>query len=170
MSASAISRQIGAKRSEVNSILYQYKGDLFRKIGSSPPLWSGLGSSSVGPYQDEHLHRSIGKNLHIDFPGGDWVISIQITDGSRNDPLVESIRRGPRLRDITVSRHVFSSREHLSSNGDSDDAVIAIAASTLVWEMFKELPSEDQTSFEWGEALRDVYLSLASSIRSKPAE
>ena len=171
MSAPGIARILKVERSEVNSLLYRYKGELFKKSDGAPPQWTLLDSSSSTsrPYLDHHLTRELSSDIHVDLAGGDWTITILLSDSSRNDPIVEIVRSGLRKRIIAVSRHVFSTDQETSGNHGSSDAAIAIAASPLVWEYVQSFEGETPMDFDWGLALKDVYLSIAAGIKSEAA-
>jgi hypothetical protein len=85
---------------------------------------------------------------------------------SINDPIAEVERIGKRERIISVSDSILSSVEDSESLNNQNDAIIAIASSSLVWEIYQDLVNDHghDMEFDFQAALRDVYLSIAANV------
>lgn len=167
-SASQIARQLGLKKSEVNSTLYRGKGSLFCSKGETPPFWSLLEKNqNDGNSQHKLLIRRVEGTIHIDFPGGDWELEVQMADMSRNDPVALVERMGERKRLITVSHQVVSHQGRFSLDEKSiPDAAVAIAASVLAWEIFQSFEAQDRESFDYEMAVSNIFLSISAHALS----
>ena len=165
-SAKQISRDVGCDKSEVNSILYSHKNTLFKLHETSPPTWTILRQSveKIKLNSTQFTTLKTSEELHVDFQGGDWKVIIQVTESSRNDPVVHLERTGPRAALIQVSSSVVNNME-LDSKFHPD-VVMALASSALAWEIAMQSDAVLEEKFNFETALKDIYLSL--SVAGKP--
>jgi DNA-binding Lrp family transcriptional regulator len=167
-SAKEIAKFLNVERTVVNSFLYSAKGEIVLKNNDRLPLWRVL---KVTTPVENKVRKLIAKNtnqnkIHIDFHGGDWILEIRTVMSSINDPIAEVERIGKRERIISVSDSILSSVEDSESLNNQNDAIIAIAASALVWEIYQDLVKDHDydMEFDFQAALRDVYLSIAANV------
>lgn len=167
-SAREIAKGLKEEKSEVNSILYSKKNVLFIMSATSPPRWSVIQASQQKiklPTANFKVLKT-SEPIHIDFQGGDWKITITISDLSRNDPAVSLERTGPNSALIRVSSSVIGETEVDSENFPS--AALALAASALAWEIAVQSDAVLEENFDFALALRDIYHSFgAHQLRSK---
>lgn len=165
--AREIARALGVERGEANSVLYRARGSVYQCSDEPPPRWRLLETqpaqrsarSSFGLIEDV-----LDGDIHIDLPGGDWLLRIQVGNLSINDPIAIVESRGPRSRIITVSHQVG---RHGDAHDTSDfTAILAVAASMLAWEAAKDfVRRHPEIPFDFESAMRDVYLSAAAHLR-----
>ena len=104
--------------------------------------------------------------IHIDFQGGDWALTIQISETSRNDPVISLERTGPNSAIAKVSSSVIN--DTTSGTDIFPDAALALAASALAWEIAIQSDAILEEKFSFQDAIKDIYLSLgAHDIRTK---
>lgn len=166
--AKSLARSLGATRAEINSALYSGLGREFRIFETNPPTWAVVDSSQT---QRKALTRfqQIDEEIHVDAPGGDWKMKIQISEMSVNDPVAIVESYGERSRLITVSTAVARSSDPTE---EVPDACIAIASAMLAWEILTSLTERGITHLEFSHLLRDVYVSVGAHSRAlsdKPA-
>jgi hypothetical protein len=170
-SAHALALEMGVSRTQINSALYHGLGRIYALTGDAPPLWRLLVEQSSASRAIAHpeplVHPS--ETVHIDFSGGDWELSIAVRPASRNDPIaiVETI--GPRKRAVIVSDYVIPKGD-AGATGTLHPAVLTVAASMLAWEIADHLNERGHTGpFDFGRAVRDIYLSLLAHTRKNGA-
>lgn len=157
--ASEIAGSLGVDRREVNSVLYQGIGRSYCRSGDQPPRWSPIQfQRSQSAFTPGHSIPAISHHdFHIDFAGGDWKLRIVVDDASRNDPIARVEALGERHRLITVATHASG-----QMNGPIlPPAAIGIASSMLAWEIHQSLRERGIEAFHFGEAVRDIFLSLS---------
>lgn len=160
--ARAICKFVGADKTSVNSILYRLKGEKVRKIEGTPPKWSLLNLSSSEKTVAPKISK-FGKfedPIHIDLMGGDWEVTVRISDQSINDPVFKVERLGLRKRVILVSRELIDSQ--VTTNTQTiPTSVAAIVATAIVWEFLLENPNQFSENFDYAALMKDVILSLS---------
>ena len=166
--ARQIAKALFSEKSKINSILYAQKNKLFILHETTPPTWS-LKMSDVKTVNFSTNKFNVLKTstpIHIDFQGGDWALTIQISDSSRNDPVVSLERTGPNSALAKVSSSVIS---EITSDSDSfPDVVLALSASALAWEIAVQSDAILEEKFNFQDAIKDIYLSLgAHEIRTR---
>lgn len=164
MSAAEIARSLGLTRAAVNSELYSQLGRRYRQSEEQPPRWSLLlddVGATVGAARPPRLLAS--RDFHIDFAGGDWRLRIQVGENSRNDPIARVEYMGERHRLITVAAYACGS----VTDAALPDAAVALAASVLAWEIHQDLRERGIESFHFEEAVRDIFLSLATQSQQE---
>lgn len=162
-SAREIARALGIERGEANSVLYRLRGQVFTCTSDPPPRWSLTTTKVQGSQGSLRLVQEIvGEAIHVDLPGGDWLLTIQVGNMSINDPIALVESGGRKVRTITVSHQVVEE----GANSTSFHAVLAIAASMLAWEA-SEVAREEypHIPFEFETAVRDIYLSAAAHVQ-----
>jgi len=166
--AKQIAKALSSEKTKVNSILYAQKNKIFTLHETKPPTWS-IKSDDITTVKLSTARFSILKTsepIHIDFQGGDWALTIQISDTSRNDPIVSLERTGPNSAIAKVSSSVIN-----ETNSDPNvfpDASLALAASALAWEIAIQSDAILEEKFSFQDAMKDIYLSLgAHDIRTK---
>jgi hypothetical protein len=166
-SAHELAKSLDVTKSEVNSCLYYGRGIDFLVDSDRPPRWR-LFDDKVISHEPIRLHRHIDGFAHVDFYGGDWNLEIRMAERSRNDPIASVESLGRRSRLIVVSNHVVSAREQEFQNDRPGlpDSAIAIAASVLAWEIFKELAVERTEDFDFQLAITQILLSIAAHARN----
>jgi hypothetical protein len=166
--AKQIAKALSAEKTQVNSILYSQKNKSFTLHETKPPTWS-LKSDTSAEIKLSTTKFSILKTsdpVHIDFQGGDWALTIQISDTSRNDPVVSLERTGPNSAIAKVSSSVIN--ETKSECNFFPDVALALAASALAWEIAIQSDAILEEKFSFQDAMKDIYLSLgAHDIRTK---
>lgn len=166
--ARQIAKALSSEKTKVNSILYSQKNKSFTLYETKPPTWS-IKSESTAEIKLSSAKYSIlntSEPIHIDFQGGDWALTIQISDTSRNDPVVSVERTGPNSAIAKVSSSVIN--ETQSESAVFPDVALALAASALAWEIAIQSDAILEEKFSFQDAMKDIYLSLgAHDIRTK---
>lgn len=166
--AKQIAKALSSEKTKVNSILYAQKNKLFNLHETNPPTWSiKTGNETTIKLSSAKFNiLKTSQPIHIDFQGGDWALTIQISDTSRNDPVVALERTGPNSALAKVSSSVIN-----ETAPDSDifpNVALALAASALAWEMAIQSDAILEEKFNFQDAMKDIYLSLgAHTIRAK---
>ena len=166
--AKQIAKALSSEKTQINSILYSQKNIMFTLHETKPPSWS-IKTDDVATIKLSTANFSILKTsepIHIDFQGGDWALTIQISDTSRNDPVVSLERTGPNSVIAKVSSSVTN---HTTSDSEIfPDVALALAASALAWEIAIQSDAILEEKFNFQDAMKDIYLSLgAHDIRTK---
>ena len=166
--AKQIAKALSSEKTKVNSILYAQKNKIFVLHETKPPTWS-LSTNDATSIKLSTAKFSILKTsepIHIDFQGGDWALTIQISETSRNDPVISLERSGPNSAIAKVSSSVIS-----DISPDSDvfpDVALALAASALAWEIAIQSDAILEEKFSFQDAMKDIYLSLGThDVRTK---
>ena len=166
--AKQIAKALSCEKTQINSILYSQKNKFYTLHESKPPTWS-IKSDTPTESKISTAKFSVLKTsepIHIDFQGGDWALTIQISDASRNDPIVSLERSGPNSAIAKVSSSAIN-----NTNSISDvfpDAALALAASALAWEIAIQSDAILEEKFSFQDAMKDIYLSLGThDIKSK---
>lgn len=166
--AKQIAKALLSEKTQVNSILYAQKNKIFSLHETKPPTWS-LKTDEPTTFKLSTAKFSILETtepIHIDFQGGDWKLTIQISDTSRNDPVVALERTGPNSALAKVSSSVINNNPNDSKV--FPDVVLALASSVLAWEIAIQSDAILEEKFDFQEAIKDIYLSLgAHDIKSK---
>jgi hypothetical protein len=166
--AKQIAKALSSEKTKVNSILYAQKNKMFTLHETKPPTWS-IKADDVATIKLSAAKFSILKTsepIHIDFQGGDWALTIQISDTSRNDPVVSLERTGPNSAIAKVSSSVIN--QNTSDSESFPDVALALAASALTWEIAIQSDAILEEKFSFQDAMKDIYLSLgAHDIRTK---
>jgi hypothetical protein len=166
--AKQIAKGLSSEKTYINSILYAQKNKIFTLHETKPPTWSVKTSDST-TIKLSTVKFSIIKTsepIHIDFQGGDWALIIQISDTSRNDPIVSLERTGPNSATAKVSSSVIN--DNLATSGVFPDVVLALASSALAWEIAIQSDAILEEKFNFQDAMKDIYLSLgAHDIKTK---
>lgn len=164
--AREIARALGIERGEANSVLYRARGTVYQCSDESPPRWRLVEAKVAQNRQGSFglVEEVLDGDIHIDLPGGDWLLRIQVGNLSINDPIAIVESRGPRSRIVTVSHQV--ERRGEASEGHDFTAVLAVAASMLAWEAAKDMAGRHpEIPFDFESAMRDVYLSAAAHLQ-----
>jgi hypothetical protein len=80
--AKQIAKALSSEKTKVNSILYAQKNKIFVLHETKPPTWS-LSTKDATSIKLSTAKFSILKTsepIHIDFQGGDWALTIQISE------------------------------------------------------------------------------------------
>lgn len=160
--ARQISGALSTDKTKVNSVLYSQKDKLFTLHETKPPTWSvkiAVQTTINLSTAKFHILRT-SEPIHIDFQGGDWALTIQISETSRNDPVVSLERTGPNAALVKVSTSVMNGEK--SDSERFPDVVLALAASALVWEIALQNGAIREDKFNFQDALKDIYLSLGT--------
>lgn len=167
-SAKQIAKALSSEKTKVNSILYAQKYKMFTLHETKPPTWSVKSNEST-PIKLSTTNFSVLKTsdpIHIDFQGGDWALTIQISETSRNDPVISLERTGPNSAIAKVSSSAISDKSY-----DPDifpDAALALAAGALAWEIAVQSDAILEEKFSFQDAMKDIYLSLGvHDVRTK---
>lgn len=169
-SARQIAKSIANEKTNINSILYAGKGVLFTKHDTSPPTWSLFAnpqSPIVLPVTKFKIVKT-SEPIHVDFQGGDWKVTIQIQELSRNDPVVSLERTGPNAALIKVSSAVINQEDQ--SGNHFPDAVLALASSALAWEIAIQQDAILEDKFDFHTALKDIYMSIGISNKESKVD
>jgi len=166
--AKQIAKALSSEKTKVNSILYAQKNKMFTLHETKPPTWS-IKADDVATIKLSAAKFSILKTsepIHIDFQGGDWALTVQINDTSRNDPVISLERTGPNSAIAKVSSSVINDTS--SDYEIFPDVALALAASALAWEIAIQSDAILEEKFSFEDAMKDIYLSLgAHDIRAK---
>jgi hypothetical protein len=166
--ARQITKALSSEKTKVNSILYAHKHKLFILHETKPPTWS-IKTGNETEIRLTTAKFSILKTsepIHIDFQGGDWALTIQINDTSRNDPVISLERTGPNSAIAKVSSSVINDTS--SDSKIFPDVALALAASALAWEIAIQSDAILEEKFSFQDAMKDIYLSIgAHDIRAK---
>jgi len=167
LTAREIAKELNVDRTSVNSHLYKNLGVEFRRSSDKVPRWSFLAETQD---RDDVISRAIrlysdNKRLKISLFGQDWSLTIRVHTASRNDPIVVSDFDGTRSVLVTVSSAVIH-HQSVDETGLKilDDAVIAMAASAMAWAVFQREFLHAPESFDFGIALREIYLSIVADV------
>lgn len=162
-SAKIISKTLGLTKTEVNSILYSGKEEFFKRYENSPPLWENKKNSRNKLESLKELHNLPYGDIefHIDSYGQKRVLKIVIVNQSRNDPYVFIEKKSPFERIIIVSAALLKDEE-IEKLKVLPDSILVAAASIVSWEISQLFRNADNDSFEFGQAMTDIFLSLAS--------
>jgi len=158
--AKQIAKALASEKTKVNSILYAQKNKLFILHETNPPTWSiSTGNTTTIKLSTAKFNiLKTSEPVHVDFQGGDWSLTIQISDTSRNDPVVSLERTGPNSAIAKVSSSVIN--DTTSDSNNFPDVVLALAASALAWEIAIQSDAVLEEKFNFEDALKDIYLSL----------
>jgi hypothetical protein len=141
---------------------------MFTLHETKPPTWS-IKTDNATTIKLSTAKFSILKTsepIHIDFQGGDWALTVQINDTSRNDPVISLERTGPNSAIAKVSSSVINDTS--SDYEIFPDVALALAASALAWEIAIQSDAILEEKFSFEDAMKDIYLSLgAHDIRAK---
>lgn len=168
--ARQISKEVQSDKSKVNSILYANKGKCFTQHETSPPTWSifvGVTQKITLPVTKYEVLRT-SEPLHVDFQGGDWKIVVQVRDTSRNDPVVSLERTGPNSALVKVSSSVVT--RDFESEKVLPDVVLALASSSLAWEIAVQSDAALQEKFNFETAIKEIYMSLSLNNKNSDGE
>lgn len=162
MSAKDIAKKMGVLRSEVNSMLYSSLGREFLIVDGNPPTWVPMEALEIKAQANLPKFKKIDHEIHVDAPGGDWKMKIQVAPMSVNDPVAIVESYGPRSRLITVSSAVSR-----TPNGEETlpESCLAIASAMLAWEIIEKLQVDGIENVDFGKLLRDIYLSIGAHSR-----
>lgn len=161
-SAREIARSLNMDKGEINSILYSSANVDFLKIDGSPPRWKIFKKTvSKSDLISEYLQLRNDSTFTIDSHGRVWLIRVVIRSQSRNDPFFVVERISPMERIISVSDALIQEQE-IVDNMKLPDSVLAIAASAIAWEISVSGVENEGQEFDFGVALTDVFMSLAS--------
>jgi hypothetical protein len=166
--AKQIAIALSSDKTNINSILYAQKDKIFTLHATKPPTWSikTVDATKIELSIAKFRILKTSKPIHIDFQGGDWAFTIQISDTSRNDPIVTLERTGPKSAIAKVSSSVIN--DTLTDSDDFPDVVLALASSALAWEIAIQSDAVLEEKFSFQDAIKDIYLSLgAHDIRTK---
>ncbi len=166
--AKQIAKALSSEKTQINSILYSQKNKFYTLHETKPPTWS-LKSESFAEIKISTTKFSVLKTsepIHIDFQGGDWALTIQISDTSRNDPIVTLERSGPNSAIAKISSSAINDAD--PSSEEFPDVALALAASALAWEIAIQSDAILEEKFSFQDAIKDIYLSLgAHDIQTK---
>ena len=166
--AKQIAKALSSEKTKVNSILYAEKNKIFTLHETKPPTWSIKtdNSTAIKLSTAKFSILKTSEPIHIDFQGGDWALTIQISETSRNDPVISLERTGPNSAIAKVSSSAIN--DTTSGTDVFPDAALALAASALAWEIAIQSDAILEEKFSFQDAIKDIYLSLgAHDIRTK---
>ena len=161
-SAREIARSLNLDKGEINSILYSGANVDFSKVDGTPPRWKVFKKTvSKSDLIREYLHLRNDSTFSIDSHGLVCHVRVVIRSQSRNDPFFVVERISPMERIISVSDALIQEQE-IVEDMILPDSVLAIAASAIAWEISVSGNKNESEEFDFGVALTDVFMSLAS--------
>lgn len=161
-SAREIALSLNLDKGEINSILYSGSNVDFSKVDGSPPRWRAFKKTvSRGDLISEYLQLRNNSTFIIDSHGLVWHVRVVIRSQSRNDPFFVVERISPTERIVTISDALIQEQE-IVENMILPDSILAIAASAIAWEISVSKKDYEREEFDFGVALTDMFMSLAS--------
>jgi hypothetical protein len=161
-SAREIAKSLNLDKGEINSILYSGANVEFSKIDGAPPRWKTFKKTvSKSDLIREYLHLRNDSTFTIDSHGLVWNVRVVIRSQSRNDPFFGVERVSPTERIISISDALIHEQE-IVDGMTLPDSVLAIAASAIAWEISVSERKSEGGEFDFGVAMTDVFISLAS--------
>jgi hypothetical protein len=160
--AKEIAKFTKLEKGEVNSILYSGVNSDFHKVDGSPPRWEIFKKTmSKGDLLRECLRLKNDSTFSIDSYGLIWSVRVILSSQSRNDPFFRIERVSPTQRIISISDALILEQE-ISESMVLPDSILAIAASAIAWEVSLSDEKSKNEEFDFGVAVTDVLISLAS--------
>ena len=161
-SAREIAKFTNLDKGVINSILYSGVNSDFQKVDGTPPRWEIFKKTiNKSDLLREFLHLRNDSTFSIDSYGLIWSIRVAITSQSRNDPFFKVERISSTQRIISISDALILEQE-ISENMVLPDSILAIAASAIAWEISLSDEKIKNEEFDFGAAVTDVLISLAS--------